>query len=275
MSMVTIGEKLRSSREKRSLTVEQVQKQTLIHAPILTALEEGKCDDILAPAYVKGFLKKYALFLGLDNKDILSEYATTRSEKIPANATAAMNIPAAKTSKTKTFKFPVKGALIGLAVLITSAIFVMLIFAGARFLHSMAKKPRKNINILSTKAKKSNAKIQNVKAGESPAWLKAKLAEKSIPSAQTKAIVPKNVPLNVVLKAKSPVWVELKKDGEKQFQTVLAKGSVEPVIARDKVELYIANGEAIEIIINGRSMGSPGKGVIKNLEITHSGMKVK
>ena len=74
---------------------------------------------------------------------------------------------------------------------------------------------------------------------------------------------------------KSPVWVELKKDGEKQFQRVLPKGLAESVTAREKVELFVANGDVVEIFLNGRSLGSPGKGVIKDLEITRNGMKVK
>ena len=79
MSMAGLGEKLRQAREKRGLTLEQVQKQTLMHSTVIAALEDGKCDDILTPTYVRSFLKKYSSFLGLDPKEILSEYSALSS----------------------------------------------------------------------------------------------------------------------------------------------------------------------------------------------------
>ena len=44
VSMVKIGESLKDAREKKSVTIDQVQKQTRIHSTVLKALEEGRCD---------------------------------------------------------------------------------------------------------------------------------------------------------------------------------------------------------------------------------------
>ena len=66
VSVIAIGEMLRQAREKKSITVEQAQKQTHIHSTVITALEEGRCDDILTPNYVKSFLKEYSNYLGFD-----------------------------------------------------------------------------------------------------------------------------------------------------------------------------------------------------------------
>ena len=59
-SMISVGERLKKARENKSLTIDQIRKQTRIHSDVLIALEEGRCNEILDPTYVKSFLKKYA-----------------------------------------------------------------------------------------------------------------------------------------------------------------------------------------------------------------------
>jgi cytoskeletal protein RodZ len=76
--MSRIGQKLRAAREKKPLTIDQVQKQTRIHSAVIKALEDGRLDEMLTPTYVRSFLRKYAEHLGLDGRQFLSEYANLR-----------------------------------------------------------------------------------------------------------------------------------------------------------------------------------------------------
>ena len=80
VSAVDIGDRLRQAREKKGLTIEQAQKQTRIHSTVLSALEDGRCDDILTPNYVKSFLKEYSNYLGFDHRAIVSEYLAIHPE---------------------------------------------------------------------------------------------------------------------------------------------------------------------------------------------------
>ena len=80
ISVSEIGERLRQAREKRGLTIEQAQKHTHIHSTVLTALEEGRCDDILTPNYVRSFLKEYASYLGFDHQQMVAEYMAVHPE---------------------------------------------------------------------------------------------------------------------------------------------------------------------------------------------------
>ena len=69
--------------------------------------------------------------------------------------------------------------------------------------------------------------------------------------------------------------VQLKKDGVIIFKRVLPKGTEETLSAENTVNMFIGRAEAIEIIINGKSLGSPGRGVIRNLEVTSNGVRVR
>ena len=83
------------------------------------------------------------------------------------------------------------------------------------------------------------------------------------------------MPLKLLVSVNQTVLVKVKADGNLLFSRVLTRGSVESFTARDRFNVYVAKGEAVEFFLNGRSLGSPGKGSIKDAEITRSGLKVK
>jgi transcriptional regulator with XRE-family HTH domain len=69
-----IGRRLKAKREELGLTVDQVQAETKIRRRYLEALEAGKDGLIPGDVYVKGFLRFYANFLGLDGPALVAEY---------------------------------------------------------------------------------------------------------------------------------------------------------------------------------------------------------
>jgi cytoskeletal protein RodZ len=248
--LVAIGEKLKAAREKKNLSIEQVQKQTRIHSTVLRALEEGRCDEILTPTYVRGFLKKYSHHLGLNSNDILKEYSSLHPEESKQNI--YLNKPEEKGSEILS-KFIY---VISIVLLFIVSLYLVT-FLGNKAI-SAFKRPR---------AKK--AEITSARRLKPLATPKVSLTSKP------QASIPKKGPFTLVLKVKQPVKIQVKKDGVVLFNRVLPKGLVESFTADDKIELYVAKAEAIELVLDGRSLGSPGKGVIKNLEVTKKGIRIK
>ena len=74
--MFEIGATLREARERRQLTWEQVEAETKIRAKYLRALEEEEFDSLPSGTYVRGFLRAYASYLGLDGRLFVDEYAS-------------------------------------------------------------------------------------------------------------------------------------------------------------------------------------------------------
>jgi cytoskeleton protein RodZ len=70
----SVGEMLRNTREALDLKVKQVAGDLRIEVPYLVALEENDFDEFSAPVFAKGYLKQYALRLGLDDKELLMLY---------------------------------------------------------------------------------------------------------------------------------------------------------------------------------------------------------
>ncbi len=84
--MKEIGRRLKARREELGLTMDQVQAETKIRRRYLEALEAGKDEVIPGEVYVKGFLRFYANFLGLDGVGLVKEYNDWKA----AQAAAAM-----------------------------------------------------------------------------------------------------------------------------------------------------------------------------------------
>jgi helix-turn-helix protein/uncharacterized protein DUF4115 len=72
--MFEIGGSLREARLKRGLTPADVQKAIRIRDRYLQALEEERWELLPGDAYVKGFLRTYADYLGLEGSLYVDEY---------------------------------------------------------------------------------------------------------------------------------------------------------------------------------------------------------
>jgi cytoskeletal protein RodZ len=72
--MFEIGGSLREARLKRGLSAADVQKAIRIRDRYLQALEEERWELLPGDAYVKGFLRTYADYLGLDGNLYVDEY---------------------------------------------------------------------------------------------------------------------------------------------------------------------------------------------------------
>lgn len=88
--MQTVGEKLRKAREEKSLSLEEVYRQTKIHPRVLEGLEQDRAHNFLGFIYIKGFLKTYARYLGLDAEELVKEYIDSQKIETPAQAEVAL-----------------------------------------------------------------------------------------------------------------------------------------------------------------------------------------
>jgi hypothetical protein len=75
-----IGNSLREARVRQQLELTEVELATKIRARYLRALEEENFDVLPAQTYVKGFLRTYADYLGLDGQLYVDEFNSRYGE---------------------------------------------------------------------------------------------------------------------------------------------------------------------------------------------------
>lgn len=263
---VSIGKRLKEAREKKSLTIEQIQKQTKIHSTVLIALEEGRADEILTETYVRSFLKKYAQVLGLPVADIFKEYFPPHPEQ-PSVINPVKENPLPPETKINPKVLYVTGVVVAvIAVLFVVTVAATRIIASFNKSRAEAQRSRPAVPVTAPAKKKA------VKPAVKPVQKKKTSAKTN---SEPRDIIPKNVPLSLVIKVKEPVLVKLTKDGVRIFATVLSKDVVETVTANESIELEISKGRALELTLNGRQISLPTKNNIFTLVITRKGVKLK
>jgi cytoskeleton protein RodZ len=86
-----IGNSLREARLRQGFELPRVEADTKIRAKYLRALEEEHFEVLPGETYVKGFLRTYSEYLGLDGQLYVDEYNSrfAREEEFPVQSPAA------------------------------------------------------------------------------------------------------------------------------------------------------------------------------------------
>lgn len=74
----SFGEYLTRERTLRNIALEEMSQRTRISMKVLQALEQGDWEELPADVYVRGFLRTYARYLGLDENEVLMRYEDHR-----------------------------------------------------------------------------------------------------------------------------------------------------------------------------------------------------
>jgi transcriptional regulator with XRE-family HTH domain len=82
--MPSLGDEFRVAREARGLSLSDVAEQLHIRSIYLQAIEEEDWPVIGAPVYVKGFLRTYARFLGVDPEHAIESFTASAPAAPPS-----------------------------------------------------------------------------------------------------------------------------------------------------------------------------------------------
>lgn len=72
--MVKAGQRLKNARIAKKLSLEDVAKATKIRTSFLQAIEKGEYQNLPSSAYATGFVRNYAAFVGLSEREILAVF---------------------------------------------------------------------------------------------------------------------------------------------------------------------------------------------------------
>ncbi len=122
----SLPERLLSAREHKGVDLFRAERDTKIRARYLAALERGDYRELPGAVYTKGFLRNYALYLGLDPDDVLVQWRRERGESAVAEPMAVVPRAIAAPRQGLTFSpRMVGGLLLGLVVVAVVAYVVL------------------------------------------------------------------------------------------------------------------------------------------------------
>ena len=150
--MFEIGNSLREARLRRHIEFADAEHGTKIRGKYLRALEDERFELLPSHTYIKGFLRSYAEYLGLDGQLYVDEYNSrfvVGEEDGPVRAPRRVPASRARRSDRRESNFVLLG-------LIAIGVFTALVIAAWKFGNA----PGEDINGLNTTPKA--AKVQQV-----------------------------------------------------------------------------------------------------------------
>jgi len=280
---------LKEAREAKGIDLMTVHEVTKIPMDVLRAIEEDYQVRTLSSFYVKGFMKMYAQYLGIDVCEIIEDYqpevipppVTEREPQEKIELTIKELLPKSRQQKI------IKGIGVIIALFLVGRMVGCMIHkrrvagstppkatAGTQSKTKDVKKEKKEQSKPTSDVKEKKETAQAKKQTppqvqvKPPAAASQKKVKKSTPQ-------PKNV--NLTIRAKRKVWLQVKVDGNIVFQSTLQKGAAESWQADKTIELSGRNITHLEFELNGKILGDLGRTDRKarRVEITKDGLTIK
>jgi cytoskeletal protein RodZ len=132
-SSPSLPERLYAARERKGVDLYRAERDTKIRARYLAALERGDYRELPGAVYTKDFLRNYALYLGLEPEEILSQWRRERGDAGPPQPVIAVPRPIATPRRALTFSpGVVVAALLTVAVLLVGGYLTVQIMRYAK-----------------------------------------------------------------------------------------------------------------------------------------------
>lgn len=264
--MKRLGEFLRGERLARGISLQQIAADTRISMKMLQAIEEGDGEQLPAPVLIKGFLRAYALRIGLDPEDVIVEYQDL-IEGVGAREEAIEKFHQRlhpKSSKKKFFAlFLALGLLAGLALL----------WSQAGYVHRQPKTPAEEKSSLSAEvgqkttiadsASEPNDKQPSEQSAKGVEEIETEAVTKSFQQSVRKAPV-ESLPGPFVLRVEAleRTWLRIIIDGSREREYLLQPGEQLTWMARSELKLLVGNAGGIRLFLNDnplKPLGQSGK----------------
>ncbi|MFA6560735.1 MAG: RodZ domain-containing protein [Verrucomicrobiia bacterium] len=254
--METIGQQLRETRERKKISLETAAQGTKIKGEYLAALEADQFDRIEAPVYVRGFLRIYSQYLGLDPKPLVNQFTNLKSAEAgalvepskpiihrPIGKTSTSVLPEPQTPLSPTLLLALLGVVVCVLVLIWG---IWAVFGGT----SQSKNQSKSADKLAEKTAASAAP--------------AKVAAESYmrPKGVGPMLIiepPRAAAHSLTLRADEPCEVTVTVDGAVLFRGNMPRNEVRKFDASRTIKIKVNDGNAIHAWYDQKDLGKLGR----------------
>lgn len=251
MNQQTIGQRLGGARESIRASLYQASQDTKIRVDFLQCMEEDQFNFVSGHMYVRGMLRSYVRWLGLDEAPILREFDAVYDIQPESTVSAMISRPTNVGPKPRRpqWLLAASGAV---------AILLVLSLVGLMNPDGNVATPPPNPVDAQAQADAVNPATPGLVA-EGP----------------TVPVEGVNVKLDVI---GARAWVQVHGDGnedEPVFEGILENGQSQLFSASQRVKILIGDLGAVKLALNGKDLGTPGEsGQVGTREFTPESVTV-
>ncbi len=286
--MPVLGERFRAAREARGLALSAVSEQIRIRSIYLAAIEDENWAAIGAPVYVRGFLRTYARFLGLDAEEVVARFNELSQTAPPSRAPEADARAEAEPERGERPRAqPNLRPLLWLAGIVAVALIAFVVYSAMTMTQASspqlaAASPAAADGGIAPGATASTptpipgAAVTPLAAASSPiaaatgssaplaAGASPSAAAGTSPSATTGASLGSPAPLlspgpnTLALVLSAPSWLRVTVDGNVSIEGTFPAGTTK-LFRGKSARVRIGNAGGVEVIVDGKNLGTLGK----------------
>lgn len=251
-----IGDLLREAREARGHSLEDVEKSTRIRVKYLEALESGDFGVLPSATQARGFLRNYALFLGLDAEAVVARYGEAANKKSFLSLAAPRPKPVeAARGERPTLARARRPRLLSpdllIAAVVTLGLGLLLLWGGAQL--------ASGLTATATRTRAPATVTPGVGASAAGLDTPTPLPVEASPTLSLPTPLPNYSGVNLIVRAEQRAWLSVKVDGAEVFSGLMVPGASKEFVGQQVVEVVTGNGLGTRVIWNGRDQGTLGE----------------
>jgi cytoskeleton protein RodZ len=257
-----IGPILQKARMERGLTLEEAEQATKIRKRYLSGLEREDYGVLPDAVYVRGFLKTYANYLGLDGEELARELRDRRRPRRERSG-ATYGAPAAseferplinpgglrKKERRKVSGTTIRTLLV--AVLALAAVVGSLYYVG-RSAQSKGESPEQAPPRSEQQPAAEEGPQGGPQGGPQSNAQGGGAGDQPAPPPQ-----PETLTVQVSVEG-DPSWLSVLADGELAYEQIAEPGFSQTFRAQREISIKTGNAGAVGVVVNGQDLGRLG-----------------
>jgi cytoskeleton protein RodZ len=292
--MESLGQELKKERQARNISIDEMSSSTKIVGRYLEALEQDRFDAMPGGFFVKGIVRAYAKYVGLDANEILERYRQAGVFDEPDGSRT--------TGERFEASFPVKRKLIvGLIV----GLGIVLVLVALMFLWK-SRRPRPvvpppEVSTVLPQARPASTEPEKkaevapgqpseaapeTKATSAPGRPETRPGDLAATPAAAQPAAQEPAPAQQLVQAESKglamdiafqeeTWIQIYGDGALKVGGLFPPGRKIRLQAEREILIYVGNAGGLTYVLNGqpgKSLGRSGE-VLNNVRITLDNLK--
>lgn len=275
---------LKALRETKGIALRDIFIATRVTMVNLEAIEQGDFHLLPEPVYARTFIKTYAKFLDIDSRPILDRYEqylnTVNNPPLPKEdpGNKAEDELKARRNRRPFIRLGV------LAVIVLALVYVIFPIDSNIYNLLNPQTPQPEKPVVAEQPKAAAPQPADSQTAPNPNAMPAVPTKEAAPQADTSPLPPKKAENRAALVQQPPsatsrqvqgthaekryrlvimgtekTWLRIREDQKQTQEMILNKGDVVERFASDSFALDIGNAGGVEILFQGKSLGSLGE----------------